>query len=676
MKKKLFFILTPIVVALVAAPVLFTGGPVDGAVDTVALKFGEQAEQRIGKAGLSQSLKPAAGFGSFADGQPDRAFRSDIAFFETVLSYGRNTDSRNTFLLLNAYLNTNQQVQGIAFFERLLKRHGENMDGQLRATNLAAYAILRATHADKVPLLSRIGWVTDTFDILEEAKALTKGRHVLVRWSAGMIYAQVPFFFFKRDAAYAELTWLADHPETEPVMGFFREVYRRLAILHAEDGDKAKAARYLKRSGYGPNHPKSMFMGWFTSENSGASMGASPTLTEIVPDQIYALYGYGFSDVYFVISDDGNQTIAVDAGTQPHSLQAAHERLKSHVSGLPPVTTLIVTHAHWDHVGGHTYLKSLNPDLKIYGRGNFSGTLERTLRKHSYHQYRGAGHKRDWIEGYRPDIEIAETTRVTVGGTGIELVPVTGGETEDALLAYLPGSKAIFVGDILMPYYGEPWVEEGFIDETVATIDEVIARDPKHVLHGHRPLTLMYSAAQLQQYRGHFEWLVEATRAHIREGYSVQDIVRMNLIPPDLQNHPDAYISYLSPRDHIVARVADDMVGIWREDRTGQEPGGLDTVTAVEYGRFLEIYLDLSPRDVAKALRRTIDGGDNELALQMATAALKRYPSDGAIKGLRVEAADRLRSAYQFFDPFKFIAYTEMTGQEHKPMPPANPVAR
>ena len=193
-------------------------------------------------------------------------FRSDIAFFETVLSYGRNADPRNTFLIVNAYLNTNQQAQGIAFFERLLKRHANNMDAQVRASTLAAYAILRATYAERVPLLSRIGWVTDTFDILEKAKALSKGENMLVRWSAGMIYAQVPFFFYKRNAAYAELNWLAAHPETEPVMGFYREVYRNLAILHAEDGNDTQAVAYLEKSGFGSNPPKSMFMGWFRPE--------------------------------------------------------------------------------------------------------------------------------------------------------------------------------------------------------------------------------------------------------------------------------------------------------------------------------------------------------------------------------------------------------------------------
>ena len=120
-------------------------------------------------------------------------------------------------------------------------------------------------------------------------------------------------------------------------------------------------------------------------------------------------------------------------------MKAAHEFLKSKFPSLPPVTSLIVTHAHWDHIGGHTYLKSLDPNLKIYGRANFEGTVERAQRKHSYRQFRGAEFKHDWIESYRPDIAIRERTRITIGGTEIELIPVTGGETEDAMFAYATG---------------------------------------------------------------------------------------------------------------------------------------------------------------------------------------------------------------------------------------------
>ena len=111
------------------------------------------------------------------------------------------------------------------------------------------------------------------------------------------------------------------------------------------------------------------------------------------------------------------------------------------------------------------------------------------------------------------------------------------------------------------------------------------------------------------------------------------------------------------------------MNGIWQEDVTGMEPGGLDALTSVEYGRLLEFYLGLSEGQVEDLLRRIIDGGDNELALQFAVAAEKRYRDNLGIIQLKEEAADRLRSAAQFFNPFKFVVYTEMIGKEHKPIP-------
>ncbi|MCF6255935.1 MAG: MBL fold metallo-hydrolase [Gammaproteobacteria bacterium] len=615
------------------------------------------------------SLKYASGFKGFGSEDKERSFHSDLDFFETVMSYGKNTDPRVTFLMVNAYLAHNQHAHGIEFFEKLLQQYEKNMDDEVRATYLAAYAILRATYANEVSLFKRIGWVNDTFDLLEAAAELTHNKNPLVRWSAGLIYAQVPFFFFKKDEAYAELNWLAEHPESEPVPGFYREVYFHLSKLHASDGETDLAAEYLKKSGYDSYEPKALFMGWFTTtQEAGATMFSEPALKEIVPKRIFSLHGFGYSDVFFVVSDGGKHLIAIDAGTQPGSLKNAHERLKSHYPALPPITTVIITHAHWDHIGGYTYLKNLNPDIKIYGRGNYKGTVKRVLRNHSYQQFRGAGFKHQWVKDYQPDISIDQLTEITIDGTPIELIPVVGGETEDAMLVFMPELNTLFVGDILMPYYGEPWVEEGFVDAAVATMDEVIKRNAKHILHGHYPLTELYGLEQIKKFRDAYAWLVSVTRDLIRNGYSVKDIVRLNLIPPGLQNHPDIYLSYLTPRDHLIARVADNMVGIWQEDVSGKEPEGLDNLTSVEYGRFLQLYLGLSATEIVDALQKMIAGGDNELAFRIAIAAEKRYAANKTITNLKEEAADRIRSAAQFFDPFKFISYTEMIGKEHKPI--------
>ena len=629
----------------------------------------EVIEQQTAGHYIFPSLKHAPSFENFGSEDKERSFHSDLAFFETVMSYGKNKDPRVTLLMVNAYLANNQHAHGIAFFERLLKHYGGNMDDEVQAIYLSAYALLRATYADQVALFSRISWVNDTFDILEQAKKLTNNENPVVHWAAGLIYARVPFFFFKKKEAYAELNWLADRPETEPVSGFYREVYYHLSRLYASDGETDLATQYLQKSGYDNYEPKALFMSWFTTtRKAGASMFSAPALEEVVSNRVFVLRGFGFSDIFFVISDGEKELIAIDAGTHPDSLKNAHEFLKARYPDLPSVTTTIITHAHWDHIGGYTYLQSLTPDIKIIGRGNFEGTVKRVLRNHSYQQFRGAGFKNEWVENYRPNIIVDQRSEVTIDGTLIELIPVMGGETEDAMLIFMPELDVIFTGDILMPYYGEPWVEEGFIDAAITTMDEVIKRNAKQVLHGHYPLTVLYGAEQTKKFRDAYIWLVDATRGFVRNGYSVKDIVRLNLIPPGLQDHPDIYLSYLAPRDHLIARIVDHMVGIWQEDVSGKEPMGLDNLTSVEYGRLLQVYLGLSARDVKNALQKMIDGGDHELAFQFATAAEKRYVSNPAIIQLKEEAADRIRSTAQFVDPFKFVVYTEMIGKEHKPI--------
>ena len=183
-------------------------------------------------------------------------------------------------------------------------------------------------------------------------------------------------------------------------------------------------------------------------------------------------------------------------------------------------------------------------------------------------------------------------------------------------------------------------------------------------------ITVLYGdPEQLEAYREAYEWLVAETRRHLENGYSSKDIIRLNLIPPGLQNEPEAFFGYVAPRDHIINRIGDHMTGIWREDATGMEPEGLDVLTSLEYGRLLELYLELSAREVERALGRMLDGGDNELALQMAVAAERRYPRNDEITRSKEQAADRLRSASQYFDPFKFVTYTELIGKEHKSIP-------
>ncbi len=627
------------------------------------------SKSRLASRGRSRTLDYAEAFKEFSDVSKDRSFQPAIDLTEVILSYGANTDPKITFLLVNAYLTCNQQARGIRFFEKLLDTYQGTMADDVHAHHLSAYAILRATYADEIFVLRRIGWMHKTFALLDQAQALTNAEDALVHWAAGLIYAQVPFFFFKKSKAYEALNWLADRPQTEPVFGFYREVYHFLSKLHARDRNMDLAAKYLEKSGYKEYQPKALFMGWFTSnEDVGTTMAPTPVLEEVIPGEVFTLVGFGFSDIYFVLSKDKTEVIAIDAGTQPYSLKAALEFLHQTHRDLPQVTTAIITHSHWDHIGGHSFLRELNPDIKIYGRDNYQGVVDRVLRNHSYRNFRGRDFNPDWVSSYQPDITVTKDTALNIGGTRFDLIPVTGGETEDAMIINLPELEVMFVGDIVMPWYGEPWVNEGFMDGAAEAMDAVIKRNPKHILHGHYPLTMMFQLEAMKKFRQVYQWLVEVTRDHVGNGYCAKDIIRLNLIAPGLQDHPDIYLCYIASRDSIIARVSDHMVGIWREDATGQEPEGLDNITSVEYGRMLQVYLGLSARQTAQVLGKMIANGDNELALKFAIAAEKRYGADRTIMLMKQEAGDRLRSAAQFFDPFKFTTYTEMTGTEHNPI--------
>jgi len=630
----------------------------------------ETVKQQLASKGLSSSVVPAANFENFGKAENDRSFHSEITYLETILSYGPIDDPQPLFLLINAYIVTHQQAYGIAFMERSLKRYKNKMNDNVRAVYLSGYALLRATYADDVPLLSRISWVLDTFDLLQEAERLA-ANNPLVHWSAGLIYAQVPGIFGKSDEAMKQLLWLVERPELEPTPGFYREAYRFLSKLYADKDNKTLATHYLKKSGYPVDQSKTLFMGWFvTTKEKGLLFAPTPWIEEVIANRVFAVRGFGFSDLHFIVSADGNELISIDAGTQPYSMKAGYEFLMKSYPSLPPLTSAIFTHAHWDHIGGSSYLKKLNPAITFYGRDNYHATVKRASRNHSYKQLRGEGFQEKWINQYKPDVAIDKLIIITIGDSQVELIPVTGGETKDALLINFSELGVIFMGDALMPFYGEPTVEEGFIDEAINTMDQALSRQPKHILHGHYGITVLYgNSHQLKPYRDAYQWLVTETRKHIVNGYSAKDIIRLNLIPPRLLNSPQIFFGYLAPRDHIISRIADHMVGIWQEDKSAKEPAGLDTITSVEYGRLLEVYLELSASKVETMLNKILQGGDNQLALQMAVAAERRYPENKTIIQLRNEAADRLRSAVQFFDPFKFVIYTELAGKEHHAIP-------
>jgi glyoxylase-like metal-dependent hydrolase (beta-lactamase superfamily II) len=379
------------------------------------------------------------------------------------------------------------------------------------------------------------------------------------------------------------------------------------------------------------------------------------------------LSGFEFTEYYFVVSADRRELIAVDAGTRADSARDAYQALRARVPRLPPLTTVLVTHAHWDHVGGQRYFRSLNPAPRFIGRGNYGDELaiDALADQTALGRFFGQDFRLEDVLAYKPDVAIQQASDMVIGGTRISLLPVRGGETDDAMLIHLPEHGVLFAGDILMPYLGAPFSEEGGVDGLLAGIDQVNALLPRALLHGHQPLNEIFdSTGMLAELRAPVAWLRDQVLREIARGRTRAAIQQENLIAPSLEeSRSSVHLAYLVMRENVINRVFDRHSGYWQNGLQG-----LDALSDADQGAALVDYLGLSEDRIAAAARRMIADGRHELAAATLRAAAARLPSSGRVRDARRLAYLELMDKYQAFNPFKFFIYADQIDQATKQM--------
>jgi glyoxylase-like metal-dependent hydrolase (beta-lactamase superfamily II) len=616
---------------------------------------------------LPALLLGSALLGSFqAVGDEDSlttAHRPELEYFKAVNRARPAHDPEILFLLMGQYANANLHSDGFEFFSTLMKEFEPRLSDPQKSLYLAAIGLLRAGHANEVPFWRRIGWVRETIEILEEAKRLSEGRIFPIRWISGVVYAQLPGIFNVRKAALADLTWCVENADKAPHAGWLREVYYQLASLDRMDGRSAEAQEYLRLSGY-QDFRKSITLTTPFAEDLSAGHTFSPKrIAELVSGKVYALSGYEFTEYYFVVSEDGHELIGIDAGTRPDSAKAAYEALRAYAPGLPQPTAVLITHAHWDHVGGHKYFRSLNPRLKFYARENYREELSTVFNAPGRfgERFFGSRFNLEDVRSFKPDITIDRHTELKIGGTRIEFIPVQGGETNDALLIHLPDHRVMFVGDFIMPYLGAPFVEEGSLDGLFDAIDIVVQKNPRYLLHGHEPLTRLFaSPAMLASLKNYLAWLREQVLAAIRRGEERASIHQANHIPPGLlAGDPGAHQPYIVMRENVINRIYDQNIGYWQPDLQG-----VDYLSRADRGSILIDYLGVSERQLVKATERMIADGKYELAATVLEWTKDRFARSNSLEEVKRLAYLKLMEKYQEFNPFKFIIYSGQIGAQ------------
>jgi len=591
--------------------------------------------------------------------------RSELEYLKAVNSVAPPRDPQLLFLLMAQYSNAKLREEGAEFFSARLQEFGPRLTDAQKALYLSAIGLLRAQHASSVSLLHRVGYVKETIAILEQAKQLSGGKIFVVNWIAGIVHAELPGVFHQRNAAKAELAWCLENADKAPDAGWLREVYHHLGKLALAEGEQDKAQDYLRRSGYKEFERAITLITPFSEEAASGHAFSPRRISEIVPGRVYALSGFEFTEYYFVVSADRRELIGIDAGTRPDSAKAAYEALRAYAPNLPELTTVFITHSHWDHVGGHKYFRALNPRLHFYARNNYGEEIAREVGAPAVFdkQFFGEDFDPDNVRSFKPDITIDRRTELKIGGTRIELIPVQGGETHDAMFIHLPDEGVLFVGDFIMPYLGAPFVEEGDFQGLLDAIDIVVQKNPKYLLHGHEPLTRNFaSASMLAQLKIYLIWLREQVLTATRRGDERGAIHQANLIPPGLLNdQPDAYLPYLILREHVIDRLYDQNIGYWQPDLQG-----LEHLTRADHAELLVDYLGVSERQLFQAVERLTADGKYELAASLLESSGDRFERSASVANAKRLVYLKLMEKHQNTDPFKFIIYSGKIG-EHTP---------
>ena len=568
-----------------------------------------------------------------------------------------------------AYPNSDTVVV-LTAMQQLLARHreweGYQYFGRLAVEQPARAPLFRALQgtmqarvANEVPLLKRVAWVEDAIRKLDEGVAADP---VLGRFARGLVFADLPPRFGKARTAIDDLTFSLAHGAQLP-FGFERGIYRALAAAYRTVGDAQRSQEMLSRAGLDslddPTTPR--VLGNLSVDGArGFRFGEKRLVREA--EGVYVAEGYDFSNLVFFVSPE--MVVAVDAGTTEESAREAVAALRQVTRA--PIKYIILTHGHWDHVGGLAAVRE--PGTTVIARTGFDEELARSRSYHPPFQYFfGTGTMKLDV---KPDRLIAAPETLTEGGLELRLIPAPSGETPDALFVQDRKHDLLVVGDAFMPYLGAPFVAEGSPEGFLGAIDLVLQLHPRRLIHGHTPLTAAFTIDAMPGLRDAMGALYARSVAAARAARPLAEVLHDDFLPESLRGAPAAVQPYLVARDTFVQRLYTEQAGYWQANGDG-----IDTFTRVEWAGALDALGGGSDAPFVRTARDLEAGGDAALALQIAELGLARHPASAALRQTRERALTTLRDIYAQTNPFRFIVYSEMAGRGLAPVALPAPAA-
>ena len=186
-----------------------------------------------------------------------------------------------------------------------------------------------------------------------------------------------------------------------------------------------------------------------------------------------------------------------------------------------------------------------------------------------------------------------------------------------------------------MPYLGAPFVAEGSPEGFLGAIALVLDLHPRRLIHGHSPLTALFTIDAMPGLRDAMGALYTRSLAAARAARPLAEVLHDNFLPESLRAAPAAVQPYLVARDTFVQRLYTEHAGYWQSNGDG-----IDAFTRVEWAGALDALGGGGDAPFVRTARDLEARGDAALALQIAELGLARHPTSAALRQTRDARAD------------------------------------
>lgn len=269
---------------------------------------------------------------------------------------------------------------------------------------------------------------------------------------------------------------------------------------------------------------------------------------KVVPiaDGVYQVMGVG--NTHLITTPAGN--VMFDTGL---SIQAAEQMKKLKQAAPGPISHIILSHSHADHVGGTRFWRE--KDTQIIAHREFAEEQRYLTELEPYL------HKRNrtvfpWMPakpakmamlkygGIKPDITVTEQDyRFEHGGVQFDVLATPGAEGADNISLWLPEKKILFTGDTLGPNF--PQFPNVFTMrgekvrkpvEYINTLDKLIALDAQILVPSHRDHIVGSEniKAGLTRIRDALRFVHDAVITGMNAGKTVHHLMAGIQLPPEL----------------------------------------------------------------------------------------------------------------------------------------------